>query len=298
MHLVVDFDGTITQSDTIAELVRSAMQHQRRQRTQTQTQTQTDHSLPSAWKHALQTYLAEHHAYHANYHPPETRRTTPALEAGFLAGLRPLEEASLARVSHSGLFRGLSRRALHGMGAEAVSSGRVRLRSGWPDLLAEATRRGIPLTVLSVHWSRSFIQGVLSHDLPPAGPPVDVLANEIDDQGGIVGPAGDELSRLVTAGDKLAVLRRWTAAAEHEVVYLGDSPTDLTCLLAAQTGIVLAAAEDGSSPVLKTLRRIGIQVKHVGGIKASRAGSADETEKAVFWARDMREVLQSRVLGT
>ncbi|KAG5986069.1 hypothetical protein E4U43_005688 [Claviceps pusilla] len=294
MHLVVDFDGTITQSDTIAELVRSAMQHQHRQR----PQTQTDHNLPSAWEHALQTYLAEYRAYHADYHPPETRRTTPALEASFLAGLKPLEEASLARVSHSGLFVALSRHALHDMGAEAVSSGRVRLRSGWPDLLAEATRRGIPLTVLSVHWSRSFIQGVLSHDLLPSGPPIDVLANEIDDQGGIVGPAGDEPSRLVTAGDKLAVLQRWTAAAEHEVIYLGDSPTDLTCLLAAQTGIVLAAGEDGSSPVLKTLRRIGIQVKHVGGIMAARAGSADGTEQVVFWARDMREVLQSGVLGT
>ncbi|KAG6003211.1 hypothetical protein E4U21_002242 [Claviceps maximensis] len=327
MHLIVDFDGTISQSDTIAELVRSAIQRQRQQQQQQQEEEETQahtRDLQSAWDHALKTYLADYNAYKTSHTPPQPQRTTPAQEAIFLAGLRPLEEASLTRVSRSELFRGLSRHALREMGIEAVSSGRIRLRSGWEGMLAWARGQGIPVTVLSVHWSRSFIGGVLSCDYGggrcDAGgagigveAEVEVIANEIDEDGVIIGPGGDGISRLMTAGDKMDELRRRSATAsggdccssgsseDDKVVYLGDSVTDLTCLLEAWRGIVLVPGEnESSSPLLDTLRRIGIHFIHVGDMasRSGAAGSACEKKKVVFWARDMQEVLRSGILGT
>ncbi|KAG5912694.1 hypothetical protein E4U53_005210 [Claviceps sorghi] len=283
MHLVVDFDGTITQSDTIAELVGSAIQ---RHAAPTQTH------LQSAWHDALTTYLADLDAHQATYRPSETQRTTPAQEEAYLAGLKPLEEASLTRVSRTGLFRALPPRVLHEMGAQAVLSGRIALRPGWHHLVDRATAAGVPVTVLSVHWSRSFIQGVLSRGAP-AEP--EVVANEIEG-GCIVGPEPGRAHRLTTAGDKVEELRRRARSAR--VVYLGDSPTDLTCLLRAWRGVVLVpdgGDEAPSSPLLDILRRIGVGIAHVAEMPSDDDACAEG--KRVFWARDMREVLRSGLFG-
>ncbi|KAG5928644.1 hypothetical protein E4U42_000250 [Claviceps africana] len=281
-HLIVDFDGTITQSDTIAELVRSAIQRH---------PTATRPRLASAWHDAQTRYLAALSAHSAKYRPSEPQRTTPAHEEAFLADLKPIEEASLSRVSHSGIFDALPPRILHEMGAEAVLEGRIALRPGWDRLLVRAAAADVPLTVLSVHWSRSFIQGVLSRGAPP----LEVVANEIAEGGRIVGP-GSASARLTTAADKMAEMRRRAVAAD--VVYLGDSPTDLTCLLGARRGVVLVPGGEPASPLLDSLRRIGVGVAHVGEMASWAATTCAETEeKVVFWARDMDEVLRSGVLG-
>lgn len=274
MRLVFDFDGTITQHDTIGELAQSAIRREKHR---------TQRDLQPAWDDAVQKYLQDHQSYTANFTPPEPERRTVEEEERFLAGLRPIEEASLTRVSRSGLFAGLEKSDLIQMGVEAVSTGRVRITEGYQDLLEEAQRGGAKVDVLSVNWSRSFIEGVL-HEHAAA---VNVVANEISEDGSINGPSSC-LPRIMTAPDKMRAFRRMIVGEHQQAVYFGDSATDLTCLLLCR-GIVLARGKESSS-LLKTLSRIGTDVPHVGSAQ-------DHTNKRLFWARNFREVTQSGVLG-
>ncbi|GAB0137000.1 hypothetical protein EsDP_00005283 [Epichloe bromicola] len=272
MRLVLDFDGTITQRDTIGELAQSAIRRKKHQ---------TQRDLQRAWDDAVRKYLQDHQSYTANFTPPESERRAVEEEERFLAGLRPIEEASLTRVSHSGLFAGLEKSDLVQMGVEAVSTGRVRITEGYPDLLEEARRGGAKVDVLSVNWSRSFIEGVLHRH---AG--VNVVANEVSEDGSIHGPSPC-MPRITTAPDKVRAFRR-IVGEDQKAFYFGDSATDLTCLLLCR-GIVLARDKESSS-LLKTLSRIGTDVPHVGSAQ-------DHADKRLFWARNFREVMQSGVLG-
>ncbi|QPG99995.1 hypothetical protein C2857_003077 [Epichloe festucae Fl1] len=273
MRLVFDFDGTITQHDTIGELAQSAIRRKKHQ---------TQRDLQPAWDDAVRKYLQDHQSYTANFTPPESERRTVEEEERFLAGLRPIEEASLTRVSHSGLLAGLEKSDLIQMGMEAVSTGRVGMTEGCQDLLEEALRGGAKVDVLSVNWSKSFIEGVLHKH---AGG-VNVVANDVSEDGSIHGPSSCTPPGIMTARDKVRAFRR-IVGEDQQVVYFGDSATDLTCLLLCR-GIVLARDKESSS-LLKTLSRIGTDVPHVGSAQ-------DHTDKRLFWARNFREVMQSGVL--
>ena len=113
-----------------------------------------------------------------------------------------------------------------------------------------------------------------------------MVSNSIAWPGGrIQGPSGTE--PLVTAGDKLRAMESLTARLKEEkVVYFGDSTTDLACLVGADLGVVMA--DDAESKLLRTLKRIGLDVLHVGEPWV-------EGRKLV-WARDFDEVLQSGVM--
>ena len=94
---------------------------------------------------------------------------------------------------------------------------------------------------------------------------------------------------LASSGDKLAALRAiMQRRAEHDdhgdrpVLYVGDSTTDLECLLWGR-GIVIS--EDGGSSAIQTLQRIGYDVPRLkdAGPAASLAWAVgfDEIREAL-----------------
>ncbi|GAO16124.1 uncharacterized protein UV8b_02523 [Ustilaginoidea virens] len=274
LRMVFDFDGTITAQDTISELAESAIGWQSRRAGQ---------DARPAWDRAVRAYLDDYDAYMAAFQPSEPERTSIDQEKLLLAGLKSVEEASLTRVSQSGLFAGLQRHHLARMGSEAVSSGRIQVTRGFKALCDAAAAAGpgaAQPTVLSVHWSAAFIGGALGQ------PGVCVIANEVSEDGHINGPSPGA-SRLTTSADKARALGRILDGPER-LVYFGDSATDLECLLWCR-GIVVAKQEE-RSPLLKTLARLGLAVPHVGQLR-HHAG------KRLFWARDFQEVLESDVLA-
>jgi hypothetical protein len=127
-----------------------------------------------------------------------------------------------------------------------------------------------------VNWSRAFIEGVLlPHQLR-------VVANEPHADGSIEGP--EFLGGRMTNGhEKRAALDHVVTDKGSRVVYFGDSTTDMECLL--QGGIVIS--NDEGSSLMRTLRRVGEAVPHVGEREAG---------ETLMWARDFREVLESGVL--
>ena len=270
MRLVFDFDGTITKKDTIEELVQSSIKLQK---------ARTGHNLQQSWESAVQTYLNEYESHKSNYVPAPADRTSIIQEKAYLASLKAVEEASLSRVSKSGIFSRLTSEDLFQMGVDSVSSGRVAIRAGFHALVASAKRHGVPTAVVSVNWSAHFIRGVL-HDTETA-----IVANDISENGEICGPS--TLSeRVTTSADKLRALKTLAGFEEEEdVVYFGDSVGDTECLV-WKRGVVITDDERRSS-LLEMMRRVGGNVAQAG----------EPLGSDMVWASDFREVPESWIFG-
>jgi hypothetical protein len=166
------------------------------------------------------------------------------------------------------------------------------VRKGFGELMRRREEEGMSrwkVGVVSVNWSGQFIQGVVGAGCERRGVDMVVLSNWVErSEGAVEGPGEIGKEPLVTAGDKLRAMRSYTGdygTEGEEVVYVGDSPTDLACLMEADLGVVMA--DDGESKLLATLKRIGFEVPHVGETRE---------ESHLVWARDFEEVLQSGVM--
>jgi hypothetical protein len=122
--LLLDFDGTITQQDTLNTLVSLAIAASDPQspapnpgpnpssptpatpttttttpsQTQPQTQTQNQQHLTALWSEIVRDYVAAHEAHRAAYHTPAERRTTLGQELACLESVEHVERASVGRV--------------------------------------------------------------------------------------------------------------------------------------------------------------------------------------------------------
>ncbi|RGP79117.1 hypothetical protein FLONG3_2799 [Fusarium longipes] len=268
MHLVFDFDGTITKQDTIGELARSAIELQRNRK---------GHDLQASWDQVVQAYVADYRHYKENHPSPEDTRTCVDQEFHFLSGMKDVEEASLQRIADSHIFEGLDADTLLQAGADAVKAGRIKIRDGFADVMSLVADREWSVSVISVNWSRSFLQGAL---LPHT---IEIIANEPALDGTITGPEFFN-GRMTNAREKKEALKHLLKDKKGKAIYFGDSTTDMECLLAG--GVVMS--DDEESSLLKTLKRIGVSVPHVG----EQSGR----EVTVKWARDFREVLDSGLL--
>lgn len=273
MDIILDFDGTITAKDTIGNIATACLAYH------------NDHGvdLTQSWDYILKQYMVDNEHYKDNFEESEESRTTLDQEVAFLRGRKAVEETSDRRVEESGLFNGIEKEHLFQAGREAVANGSVRIRAGFKDFIRTMTRKGWTVSIMSVNWSASFIQGAISE------PGIDVVANEIDPKGRLAGP--ELLKRhgwdtvLVSSADKLHAMRSTVEdTAASRSFYFGDSTTDLECLVATN-GVVMS--DDGESTLLQTLRRLGYAVPHVQDCKAG---------VKICWARNFQEVLDSKVL--
>lgn len=195
ISLVFDFDGTITDQDTIGVLADIGQRFQQKRGA----------VISPTWPQIVEAYGQDYADYAKMAQPGENDRHGFDEELRYLRGLRPVEMRSFRRVEASGLFRGIREDDFFVAGKEAVQTGTVQLREGFIELLDVAKRNTWPVYVVSVNWSRSFIRGVL--DGFPVG---EILANEAQEDGTISGPeilgARSEDTVLTTCEDKARVL--------------------------------------------------------------------------------------------
>ncbi|KAL9634323.1 MAG: hypothetical protein Q9164_004165 [Protoblastenia rupestris] len=141
---------------------------------------------------------------------------------------------------------------------------------------------------------------------------INIYANDIhlSDAGKVTGPWQDLNRPLLTAGDKSEIMRTFifdfretSPAVETRTVYIGDSPTDLTCLIDADVGICIRDDETSGEQkqLAMTLQRLGAVVKWVGEFPRDNPMSGVDEEgssesKTLWWARDFFEVMQSEIL--
>lgn len=242
-------------------------------------------------------------------------------------------------MEEAGVFRGVTGRDVDGAAGESVESGEVVLRRGWEgcvrDVLggaeagAEDGREGGKgkVSVVSVGWSARFIRGCLLRAAAMRGDGgrvgemvrgLEIVANEIE---GLEGEGGSRgmLSRwfredgggIWTAGDKGRVVRWLIAEGNDEgtgrgrmrTVYVGDSVTDLECLLLVDVGICVRdePLQSGQGALREVLERVGVRCRWIGEMEHEHTGWGNqrvesgngEREKGLWWARDFEEIRQS-----
>ncbi|KAH8815246.1 hypothetical protein F5884DRAFT_665032 [Xylogone sp. PMI_703] len=309
LSIVLDFDGTITTKDTITTLFTFALSRQK-------SKSKTDYT--SVYNNDILAKYAQDYTSHIRtYTTPAPSRRTLEQEIAFQRSLGDVEVRSFARVSQSGIFRGIAPGEWEEAGREAVRAGRSRdhgedvvvIRPGFGDLVRKVEEDGgdgARWGIVSVNFSEEFVRGVVSAALGDgeengsSSREVDILANCAEEDGCIRGPGISDSpdgrgSVVTTSGDKLAVMRKlldkWEAQSgvsrdRMTVVYFGDSGTDIECL--TENGVAGVVISDGESKLLETMERIGIQVDHV-----KTYSSKDDAKERVYWARDFTEFIES-----
>jgi len=276
MHVVLDFDGTVTTKDTVGTVASHAISfHKERHR-----------DLSATWEEIVRRYGADHADFVSIYQPAEPERTTLEAELKFQRSVRPVELKSLDRVLEARLFRSIPQLYLVQAGQDDVRSGRVELREGFGEYVGAMLQDGHEVSILSVNWSASFIRGVIGGDLDVA-----ILANETTDDGDILGPRlpgqPGPAPVMATCDDKLSSLKLVAGTsleAWEKLVYVGDSGTDLECLVAAARGVIMS--DSPGSKLLCTLRRVGFSVPHV-------SQRANDGSPSLAWARNFREIMDA-----
>lgn len=199
--------------------------------------------------------------------------------------------------SDSGIFQGISREDL-----ARVAPSLIRLRPGSLQTLAALRTAQFPTRILSISFSASMISAALSGagnaKSGASGAPFDLTANELE-----FGPDGTATGRINlrinSAQDKLEFLESALASPsasankEGQSVYIGDSASDLLCLLRCDIGIVMKSRGDGREPNA-TLQRVataaGIDLVPLASFSKTAASRGDGGRRTLFLAESWAEV--------
>jgi thiamine phosphate phosphatase / amino-HMP aminohydrolase len=287
MDLVLDWDGTITTKGTLS--VVASIGYKRN----------SSQILPP-WSHFSEAYGSDYQM-HAARHKAEGNNGI-SLEHFFAwqESLVGAERASVERVERAGIFANVTERDVDDAARRAVESRTVVLRPGLSSLLDKAHVRGSRITIVSVNWSGRFIHSCLrtAQELQhsPLHQDIHIRANDIESG------SSSRLSRtfekedrgIWTAGDKARVMdEELKAGAEPRLsVYIGDTSTDLPCLLLADVGICLRDSELGSEQrsLQEILTELDIPCNWIEKYNISRD---DGPGRRLWWARDFHEICNS-----
>ncbi|ORX74691.1 hypothetical protein DL89DRAFT_290188 [Linderina pennispora] len=238
--LAVDFDKTLTTADTTADVVNTVKLLHPEHR-------------PFQW--FTDEYMKDYESFDAHWSPILASRQghyDRRLLDDYSEGLRPVEEASLQRITEHKILSGATHQDLRNGGAL------VKFRQGAAALLNRAVGE-MPVYVVSVNWSKDFIYGALQANGVMAEN-ITIYSNdsEFDIKGVSTGVLKPE---MVVAGDKVNVMariKRDLAGARHDqvrVAYAGDSLTDLPAMMDADLGIFVG----NSSSVTSWCKNMGIK---------------------------------------
>jgi 2-hydroxy-3-keto-5-methylthiopentenyl-1-phosphate phosphatase len=302
IHWILDWDGTITKKDTLNTLVSIA------------ASTKPDFPTQEHWQRVSKAYMDDYTSTLQDLAPNNNLSKTLEEEKALLQNLKAVEQRSLHRVASSSIFSGLTKDALEEGAAQAITSEDVELRSGFTSFyqaIQSQSRSPSPsrprsprpesqshnLTILSVNWSRHFIASCLS----ASGISLQedrILSNELSNlasgypsSGYIMSadPSSSPDSTIVSSGDKFLRLEALRKNNTKEMrpkmlVYVGDSWTDIECLVAADLGICVRDEEMGSSQrqLAEALERLGVKCVTLSEWKEGKGNIA--------WVRDFAEI--------
>ena len=296
IQLVLDFDRTITTSDTTSIIGSHCLAKAR----ELALPTVSPDEPPKPMQHYSNQYLREYQVWKQTRTQPEHERTTIDEEVSCLSQSKQIEQDSFLRVRSACLDvpggmremegnEGMRNEFMMQCGRLAVRRGEIGVRDpeGLKSLIARAEKEGSMWGIVSVSWSLRFILGCLVE----AGL---VMEERVEDVAGRIrcnelfapldydGEKG--LSILCSARDKLeafhALLADWetkrrahgcpyTVSSEHAdedatiTIYVGDSSTDLGCLAGPAMGMYMLQSDPGQDDVVQRLKRLGIECRPI-----------------------------------
>lgn len=288
LHLILDFDGTITTADTTSTIGSRLL-----------TEAQKRGANTKSMQYYTDRYMQDHQIWKA----AQTRRLE---ECGsveeivdFVSEVREVERGSFARVREGVLSGGMeefvkdeARRNdfMLGCGREAVRSGEVAIRDleALRRLLRVASEGRNAWGIVSVSWSKRFILGALIEAglIPIEGK--DAMVERIRCNEILAPPQRyDEAGRPVTiccARDKLdameGLLAEWKRSqhdsADTIVVYVGDSSTDIGCLARAHVGCYIHTPDSSLNSYITRLVASGARKVTVNELPQTESSSNAE----------------------
>ncbi|KAG0146824.1 hypothetical protein CROQUDRAFT_656800 [Cronartium quercuum f. sp. fusiforme G11] len=218
MIVILDWDKTITKSDTTA-LIAPAEGTQR-------------------FGRGFSNYEDEYEALCREQTANFGRRNTLERELAYLGSMGFVEDTIRSRVESEGLFKQ----------SKEEGFDRVEFVAGWKEACGWFREQQVlELHILSCSWSGSFIETCLASDDFQGLVLKSVRCNEIDRiEGRFRASAGCRkvLNGVRTGLDKLEEMDDIVEGCQsRKVVYVGDSSTDLGCLLKADIGIIMGSNE-------------------------------------------------------
>ena len=209
--LIADFDGTVTQKDTISPLVLTAAENRSDQ----------DQFLEQ-WEQVVQWYVSQQES--------NVQRWIATSESSnhlidFLESFKPIEEESLRRVTQQKFLRGLTKHDLKKLGCNVLK------REGVAKVLKGLQVSAVEIEILSANWSKTLIQSAMGE-----------LCDQIwtnylvfDD---FNKSTGEIRQNVTSAQDKLSFFERHRSKI-GKTLYIGDSITDFLAILSADIGVLI-----------------------------------------------------------
>lgn len=286
-NLILDFDGTITTEDTTAIIGSKCLAKAR----ELAPPNVDEDQLPKSMQYYSDKYMKEYQQWKASLKSQAQSRTLND-EVLRLSQSKHVEQGSFLRVKNAvlsvpGGIKDLlrSEAALNEFmtdaGRQAIRSGelQIRDRESLQRLISKVERDGNTWGVVSVSWSRGFILGVLlesglvstiTASLIKRVKCNELLAPEHADKDGnhnVVCSAQDKVEALQQLLDEGSSPAREDSSGSREKesalnVYVGDSSTDLGCLINADVGMYMCPKGLEQDSVLQMVERFRVKRWH------------------------------------
>lgn len=303
IHLMLDFDGTITVKDTMFAYGTIADNRDIRL-DRPPLGSDTFKKFGTAW-------MDDYTAHEQNYIPKPQDRKDIRQEIEWLTSLAKVETASAERVEMSEFFRHVIKDDIRKTSESLLQSGQVAFRAGWERLFSSSELRvggvdhpGMYISINSVNWSERLIRTMLSSAVYRSNlndkarqmiNEMVIKANELDgldNQDGASGRLNDDTAPSTRTADEKH--RNLTALYDNNAhnVYVGDSPTDLRCLLAADLGICVRndPMSSSSKELADVFARTGYEVSHVRECNYWPKKGLEGEKSGILWANSFDEI--------
>ncbi|CAG8767706.1 1780_t:CDS:2, partial [Acaulospora colombiana] len=207
-----------------------------------------------------------------------------------LKSLREVEEASIGRVERDKCLTGICSNELFEHGKK------IQKRDGAVEVLKRYSPKykddNDPryLYILSTNWSRDMLLGSLTDFVEIEKE--HIISNDLIFDGDL---ANGRVERTVlSAFDKLKIFRSLEIPKGTVSVYIGDSDTDLPCMLEAHIGIIMGS----NGKLTESCKKFEIVVVDglVGKINMEDFSSMKKQRNQLFRVQEWKEIFDSRLL--
>ncbi|KAL6065433.1 hypothetical protein QOT17_010254 [Balamuthia mandrillaris] len=293
--VALDFDKTLTESDTIQWVVEESINSSRDKDAKRAKWEELVAIYNAAVRDYMQTLMEEQH------HSPSSdeQQRQQRLRAFFEAQAKA-EHTTLPYIQQHKLLSGVTRERWRNLWRKCGGT----LQASAVDTLAEmraSTRGQVEFYILSSGWNKEFIWGCAQlHGLVAS--PDHILSNDTVyapiEEGGHT--TGELTLSFVTAFDKEACIKR--LQAQHgPLMYVGDSLNDLLALMAADVGVLLCPSKktedenkmEEKSHVMTVMERFGVRYRtieeHMKLLKETEL-SGEGKENAVILATSWTQI--------
>ncbi|KAF2480386.1 hypothetical protein BDY17DRAFT_326294 [Neohortaea acidophila] len=290
LHLILDFDGTITTSDT-TPIIGSRLL----------SEAQNCGATTKSMKYYTDRYMQDHQTWKAAQARKLEDCGSVDAVVDFVSEVVGVERASFARVREGILGGGMQEYErdeakrndfMLRCGREAIRDGEVGIRDleALRQLLQVASAGRNAWGVVSVSWSKRFILGALIEAglIPMDGK--EAMAERIKCNEILAPPRKyDEDGRPVTissARDKLdamgELLAEWKTghpnAADTILVYVGDSSTDIGCLARADVGCYIHTPDSSLNAYIARLVDIEARKVTVNDLPRTKSSTNEHSQ--------------------